>query len=137
MEKDLQTTHEAIFTAIQGIQEAISGIQDGMRKHFIDDKESFSKIDARQSKFEEINKQNGEHFSHFNKLLLEIKEEQVLIKNTLAPIEKDRADDVVIDQRNQRVANQILLLAKVIGGISAMCVTIWAVIKYIILQAIK
>lgn len=44
-----------------------------LEAHFRDDKKEFAEIKNNQLKFQEINKQNGEHFSHFNVLILEIK----------------------------------------------------------------
>ena len=49
-------------------------------KHFEDDRNAFEKIDKcfdkmqeADEKFAEINRQNGEHFSHFNSLLVQLK----------------------------------------------------------------
>lgn len=72
MENETQTTHDAILGAIQGINQSIEQIHKGMQSHFRDDRDSFSKIDTRQDEFEAINKQNGEHFSHFNANILKL-----------------------------------------------------------------
>lgn len=53
--------------------EVESKLIDMMNGHFKDDHESFNKIDKAFDKQTEIAKQNGEHFSYFNKTLIEIK----------------------------------------------------------------
>lgn len=123
--------------------------------HFQEDRDNFHSVNQRSDRFEQLLGQMGEHLSFLRKDMNVIAETQTKhageseifrkemrasiekIEKALNPIQEERATDEAVDKRNKRYAENVLLIVKLIVGISAACTTVWAVFKYIIFQAIQ
>lgn len=123
--------------------------------HMQEDKDNFKAMAERNDRFEKLLGQMGEHLSFLRRDMNIISDTQTKhaeeseafrrdmrasiekIEKALTPIQNDRAADEAVDKRNKRYAENVLLIVKLIVGISAACTTVWAVFKYVILHAIE
>lgn len=130
-------------------------MQQILEKHAQEDAATFKRQDERSGRIEILIGQMGDHLSHLRKDMnvisttqeehakqsaifrAEIKASIERIQQSLTPIEKERSDENIIDERNKKRAEQVIFVTKVIVGVGAACTTVWAVFKYIIIQAIK
>ena len=115
--------------------------------HFAEDRENFAKMNARADRTEILLAQMGEHLSHFRRDMNIITSTQIThaeeskafrltmtdsigrIENTLAPLAKIHADQVVVDEKLASMGEVVKKIAGVIVALSAIGGSIMYVIK--------
>jgi len=111
--------------------EVESKLIDMMKEHFKDDSNSFARIDKAFEKQTEIAKQNAEHFSYFNKTLVEIRktldkdaEETAKFREFVTahtvrvePIIKAFEEEKIIKANNDRMGENVVKWSTRIGAI--------------------
>lgn len=108
-----------------------------LKQHFLDDEKSFGEIKANQKKFQEINAQNGEHFSHFNSLLVEMK--QMIVEDRKeAKAHRERVEPMLLSWEDSIATGKVLKgWGRNVGYIASAIIALYAIRDFIVNHFLK